>query len=37
MSKCFDGIKSLDFGKDPKSVDIFAMCSPEAGAYTRSR
>ena len=29
MSKCFDGIKSLDFGKDPKSVDIFAMMSPE--------
>jgi dynein heavy chain len=29
MSKCFDGIKSLDFGSDPKSVDIFAMCSPE--------
>ena len=29
MSKCFDGIKSLDFGSDPKSVDIFAMLSPE--------
>jgi len=29
MSKCFDGIKSLDFGPDPKSVDIFAMMSPE--------
>ena len=29
MSKCFDGIKSLDFGKDPKSVDIFAMFSGE--------
>ena len=27
MSKCFDGIKSLDFGEDPKSVDIFAMFS----------
>uniref|UniRef100_A0A7S0KGL4 Dynein-1, subspecies f n=1 Tax=Micromonas pusilla TaxID=38833 RepID=A0A7S0KGL4_MICPS len=29
MSKCFDGIKSLDFGEDPKSVDIFAMFSAE--------
>jgi len=29
MSKCFDGIKTLDFGSDPKSVDIFAMVSPE--------
>jgi len=29
MSKCFDGIKALDFGSDPKSVDIFAMVSPE--------
>ena len=29
MSKCFDGIKALDFGKDPKSVDIFAMMSSE--------
>jgi dynein heavy chain len=29
MSKCFDGIKALDFGSDPKSVDIFAMMSPE--------
>ena len=29
MSKCFDGIKSLDFGDDPKSVDIYAMFSGE--------
>ncbi|XRB21521.1 dynein axonemal heavy chain [Pseudoscourfieldia marina] len=29
MSKCFDGIKSLDFGRDPKSIDIFAMISAE--------
>eukprot|EP00958_Prasinococcus_capsulatus_P007761 scaffold712_cov404-Prasinococcus_capsulatus_cf.AAC.19 len=29
MSKCFDGIKHLDFGKDPKSTDIFAMISAE--------
>ncbi|KAL2609519.1 hypothetical protein R1flu_028092 [Riccia fluitans] len=29
MSKCFDGIRSLDFGDDPKSVDIYAMISGE--------
>eukprot|EP00899_Mesostigma_viride_P007437 jgi/Mesvir1/16695/Mv15092-RA.1 len=29
MSKCFDGMKSLDFGDDPKSIDILAMVSPE--------
>ena len=29
MSKCFDGIRSLDFGDDPKSIDIFAMNSAE--------
>eukprot|EP00898_Chlorokybus_atmophyticus_P006606 jgi/Chlat1/6947/Chrsp52S06617 len=29
MSKCFDGIKSLDFGDDPKSIDILAMVSGE--------
>ena len=29
MSKCFDGIKSLDFGPDPKSIDIFSMFSRE--------
>ena len=29
MSKCFDGIKMLDFGDDPKSIDIFAMISGE--------
>ena len=29
MSKCFDGIKSLDFGRDPKSIDIYAMISAE--------
>ena len=32
MSKCFDGIKSLDFGDDPKSTDIFGMKSGE-GEY----
>lgn len=32
MSKCFDGIKSLDFGEDPKSTDIFGMKSGE-GEY----
>jgi hypothetical protein len=30
MGKCFDGIRRLDFGDDPKSVDIFAMVSGEA-------
>jgi hypothetical protein len=29
MSKCFDGIKSLDFGPDPRSIDIYAMLSAE--------
>jgi hypothetical protein len=29
MGKCFDGIRRLDFGDDPKSVDIFAMVSGE--------
>lgn len=29
MSKCFDGIKSLDFGEEPKSIDILAMVSSE--------
>jgi hypothetical protein len=29
MIKCFDGIKALDFGPDPKSVDIYGMVSPE--------
>ncbi|BBN19721.1 hypothetical protein Mp_8g13060 [Marchantia polymorpha subsp. ruderalis] len=29
MSKCFDGIRSLDFGEDPKSIDIYAMISGE--------
>lgn len=29
MSKCFDGIRSLDFGSDPRSIDILAMCSAE--------
>ena len=32
MAKCFDGIRRLDFGKDPKSIDIFGMVSPE-GEY----
>lgn len=27
MSKCFDGIRKLDFGSDPKSIDILAMIS----------
>ena len=30
VSKCVsDGIRSLDFGEDPKSIDIFAMVSSE--------
>ena len=29
LKKCFDNIYSLDFGSDPKSVDIFAMESQE--------
>eukprot|EP01018_Ginkgo_biloba_P018807 Gb_18324 [translate_table: standard] len=29
MSKCFDGIRRLDFGDDTKSIDIFAMLSSE--------
>lgn len=27
MGKCFDGIRRLDFGDDPKSIDILAMIS----------
>ncbi|XP_073391166.1 uncharacterized protein [Physcomitrium patens] len=34
MSKCFDGIRSLDFGEDPKSIDIFAMISSEGERIT---
>ncbi len=30
MIKCFDAIKSLDFGNDPKSTDIYGMSSLEA-------
>jgi hypothetical protein len=29
MGKCFDGIRRLDFGDDPKSIDIYAMISGE--------
>ena len=29
MPKCFDGIRTLDFGPDPKSIDISAMVSAE--------
>lgn len=30
VSECVsDGIRSLDFGEDPKSIDIFAMVSSE--------
>eukprot|EP00873_Tetraselmis_striata_P045243 jgi/Tetstr1/465507/TSEL_010176.t1 len=29
MGKCFDGIRQLDFGDDPRSIDIFAMVSGE--------
>lgn len=29
MPKCFDGIRRLDFGDDPKSIDILAMLSGE--------
>lgn len=28
-SYCLDGIRSLDFGEDPKSIDIYAMVSSE--------
>ena len=34
MIKCFDAIKALDFGSDPKSVQIFAMISPEGENVT---
>jgi hypothetical protein len=27
MGKCFDGIRRLDFGEDPKGTEIFAMVS----------
>lgn len=27
MPKCFDGIRVLDFGDDPRSIDIYAMVS----------
>lgn len=27
MSKCFDGIRRLDFGDDPKSTEIFGLVS----------
>lgn len=29
LSKCFDGIKCLDFGSDPNSINILAMMSAE--------
>ena len=29
MAKCFDGIRRLDFGDDPKSIEISAMISGE--------
>lgn len=29
LQNCFDGVKSLDFGDDPASVDIAALVSPE--------
>lgn len=32
MGKCFDGIRRLDFGDDPKGTEIFAMVSGRAGA-----
>jgi dynein heavy chain len=32
MGKCFDGIRRLDFGDDPKSIDILAMISGEQAA-----
>ena len=31
MGKCFDGIRCLDFGDDPKSTDIYAMVSGTCG------
>jgi dynein heavy chain len=27
MGKCFDGIRCLDFGDDPKSTEVFAIVS----------
>ena len=29
LQKCFDGIRQLDFGDEPRSIDIFAMTSSE--------
>ncbi|GFR44385.1 hypothetical protein Agub_g5605 [Astrephomene gubernaculifera] len=42
MGKCFDGIRRLDFGDDPKSIDIYAMISGEGervslGKNTKAR
>ncbi len=42
MGKCFDGIRRLDFGDDPRSIDIFAMVSGEGervslGKNTKAR
>ncbi|EFJ52606.1 dynein heavy chain 7 [Volvox carteri f. nagariensis] len=42
MGKCFDGIRRLDFGDDPKSIDIHAMISGEGervslGKNTKAR
>jgi len=34
MNKCFDAIKSLDFGPDPKSIDIYSMYSGEGEMVT---
>lgn len=34
MGKCFDGIRRLDFGEDPKGTEIFAMVSGMLLAYT---
>jgi len=36
MGKCFDGIRRLEFGDDPKSTDIFAMVSGGGGVAADS-
>ena len=36
MGKCFDGIRRLDFGEDPKSTDISAMISGGGPSSSRA-
>ena len=35
MGKCFDGIRRLDFGDEPRSIDIHAMISGASLAVAR--